>query len=117
VAPESALAQYPYQRRFGQPPAGATATPYLNLIRRGNPAINYYGLVRPQANFQAEMQALQQRINSAQREIDARGETNGLPATGHPTYFMNYSHYYPAYGTPGMAPTGRPRYVPGPGRR
>ncbi|MER3415695.1 MAG: hypothetical protein C4297_05720 [Gemmataceae bacterium] len=76
-------------------------SPYLNLLRRGNPVINYYGLVRPINEF-SSFQAQQMGINTAvQRQMTAgRAEEPGaietprLGPTGHPVYFMNYSHYF-----------------------
>jgi hypothetical protein len=41
----------------------APISPYLNLARGGNPAINYYGLVRPQVEFQQSIFGLQQQVS------------------------------------------------------
>ena len=85
-----------------QPPVGPRpltgantppVSPYLNLLRPGtSPAINYYGLVRPQADFRNAVQALQAQFGYAQQ---AAGAQAGDPlATGHPVYFLNYSAYF-----------------------
>jgi hypothetical protein len=37
-----------------QPYSPPVVSPYLNLLNRGNPAINYYGLVRPQVQEQQQ---------------------------------------------------------------
>ena len=72
-------------------------SPYLNLLRQGSPAgVNYYDLVRPQFQFQNSIQALQQQVSSLGSQV-AVGEAqsaSGLPVTGHPSQFFNYSHYF-----------------------
>src|SRR5262249_8648545 len=75
-------------------PGGPTTppySPYLNLLRPGNPAINYYGLVRPQFDFRQQIQGLQQLTAPATLEAQT---ANTLPTTGHPVQFLNYSHYF-----------------------
>lgn len=53
-------------------PTPSGFSPYLNLTRGGNSAaLNYYGIVRPQFNFQQSLQALQ---NPAQPGV-AQGTT------------------------------------------
>ena len=85
-----------------QPPVGPRpltgvntppVSPYLNLLRPGtSPGINYYGLVRPQIDFQNSVQALQSQFGYAQQ---AAGLQTGDPGTtGHPVYFLNYSAYF-----------------------
>jgi hypothetical protein len=66
-------------------------SPYLNLIRGGNPAINYYGLVRPELDSIAAMQQLGQQ---AYAPLPPVVPTASVVATGHPAVFMNFSHYY-----------------------
>jgi hypothetical protein len=93
---------YPQNAFGGQSPTGSLArppfSPYLNLTRGGNPALNYYGLVRPQEAFQAGFQQLQQ-----QNALLGQGYTN-LAAyqnqpiiTGQRSTFMNYSRYFLNY--------------------
>src|SRR5207248_1125492 len=57
-----------------QPPPGPGMTPgfspYLNLLNRGNPAINYYGLVRPQFAFQNAIAGLQHQQQSLAQPAD-----------------------------------------------
>jgi hypothetical protein len=85
-----------------QPPVGPrpltgvntpAVSPYLNLLRPGtSPGINYYGLVRPQIDFQNSVQALQSQFGYAQQ---AAGLPAGDPGTtGHPVYFLNYNAYF-----------------------
>jgi hypothetical protein len=91
-------------QQFGQSNQPAVS-PYLNLLRPGNsPGFNYYGLVRPQMQFQNDIQNLQ---NQAMTNRAAITDINGLlvPTTGHSTYFLNTSSYFPvrsSIGTGGM---------------
>jgi hypothetical protein len=82
----------PYQRPL--------VSPYLNMNRSGNPAINYYGLVRPQINtaksitqLQLQQQALPQLGQPFAPVNDPSAFT--LPETGHPTTFFSYGTYFP----------------------
>lgn len=82
----------------GNPYSRPTFSPYLNLLRRGNPAVNYYGLVRPEIEFRNSVGQIQQQLNSVQASV-AQGENAGnAPTTGHPTQFQSFGHYYPAKG-------------------
>ena len=88
-------AQQPPARPIGRPPAGPVVSPYLNLVRRsGSPAINYYGIVRPQQQFYREVQRLEADLSTQRSEVRALEEESGLPVTGHAAHFMNYSHFY-----------------------
>lgn len=91
---ESAQAQPPYAPY--NPYAPPAFSPYLNLLRRGaNPAINYYGLVRPELEWRGRMGQMQSEINTiAPYAVGADGAA-GLPFTGHPTQFLNSTHYFP----------------------
>src|SRR5262249_16465841 len=70
-------------------------SPYLNLARPGNAANNYYGLVRPEIEFRNSISGLQTQYGALSQEVHnpITAETP-LPATGHKTYFMSYSHYF-----------------------
>jgi hypothetical protein len=84
-------------------------SPYLNLNQGGgvgNLANNYYNLVKPQINTRRELQSLQQQVQ--QQQLAPQLGTNlteddGLMATyavtGHPSQFMNTSHYFGQTGT------------------
>ncbi len=94
------LVSFPSMRAAGQgiqsgppinPQLRPPISPYLNLLRGGNPAVNYYGLVRPQQDVQSSLQHLQQQATGAY-SYTTTGEA--VTITGHPTRFMNYSHYY-----------------------
>ncbi len=99
---QSAFAQYTgYLPNGGANPFGRpTVSPYLNLLRQpGNPVLDYYGIVRPNQQLQAEIRLNQQ--NAEQRYLApadallnnpqlyrslARGN-EPLPRTGHQTQF------------------------------
>jgi hypothetical protein len=71
-------------------------SPYINLLRRGSPAaVNYYGIVRPEIQFENALGNLQQQVTTLGTETGEAGP-GGLPPTGHPVQFMNYSHYFGA---------------------
>jgi hypothetical protein len=79
-----------------RPLTGATTpavSPYLNLLRPGtSPAINYYGLVRPQADFLNSVQALQAQFGYAQQAAGLQAGEVGT--TGHSVFFLNYNAYF-----------------------
>jgi hypothetical protein len=82
-------------------PGGPAATrpaysPYLNLARPGTaPALNYYGLVRPEVQFRQSIQNLQGAVNANQQAIGGvQAEVTGVAATGHSTQFLNYGGYF-----------------------
>ncbi len=79
----------PYVSPYTQPPV----SPYLNLLRAGNPAINYYGLVRPLQQYNAAFQQMALQQPYANPAL-AAPDYSGLMLTGHPATFMNFSHYY-----------------------
>jgi hypothetical protein len=97
--------------QIGQPrPVSSPAySPYLNLARPGNAANNYYGLVRPQIDFQNQVNTLQQQYGVLSRDVNAPAADQVLPppTTGHAAQFMNYSRYYPGFAAnrTGRAPT------------
>jgi len=85
-------------------------SPYLNLTRPGNPATNYFGIVRPQQETNRAFEQIEQGTF-----IDPRFQSGGavspdgtsMPGmrryypdqaaglqTGHPSTFFYYSHYY-----------------------
>ena len=98
-----------------QPPAPAApyrppVSPYLNLLnRQTSPAVNYYGIVRPQVQFGQAIQQQQSELNQLRQQNNLgqlRQDIDQLPARLKqdlavaqplampiPT-FVNYSHYY-----------------------
>jgi hypothetical protein len=89
-------------------------SPYLNLLRGGtNPAINYYGLVRPEFQFRRSINALSRDIQETQTDINT-GQAGAALQTGHPVQFMNLSHFYGGGqgSTLGRSGTGRQTTTP-----
>lgn len=70
-------------------------SPYMNLLRRGNPTyLNYYGLVRPQVDFRRSIQTLQQDVNNVSQSKQQQAAQTNLPGTGHRTVFLNTMGYF-----------------------
>jgi hypothetical protein len=95
VFPGSAAAQGLYQGRADNP-NGPTVSPYLNLLQTSpnNPITNYQSLVKPLVNQGAAIQRQGRALAGLQQQVYA-GAGAGL-ATGHRSYFMNFSHFYPS---------------------
>ena len=76
-----------------RPPA---FSPYLNLLRSGgSPALNYFGLVRPEMQFRQAIQTLNSDVAQNRQQIGNLDPTNSaLPFTGHTTQFMNLGGYF-----------------------
>jgi hypothetical protein len=89
-------------RGYSRPPA---FSPYLNLLRGGSsPAVNYYGIVRPQLDFRESIQNLSNQVDLNQQSIGNLAATgNALPTTGHPTQFMNLGGYFMSNSGGGMS--------------
>jgi hypothetical protein len=90
--------------------------PYLNLIRPGSPAINYFGGVLPER----ERRLFQQEFGQTLLDVEQRGAAAPeaedllltLQSTGHPTQFGYYGSYFPtmAYGArPAMTGQSQPQ--------
>jgi hypothetical protein len=94
VAPGAANAQFPVGGRAIPGYRTPALSPYINLLRGGDPSLNYFGLVRPQINFQNSLLGVQQQVNTLTGDLAGEGEIGVLGPTGHPAAFMNYSHYY-----------------------
>ena len=105
--------------RVGAPAAGPTVSPYVNLLRNPNsPTLNYYGLVRPQFQTNAGLQALQQQMTLGQGgPLPGAGSPDDVLITGHAAVFMNLGGYFQsATGALRPAPLAAPRTGPSPGR-
>jgi hypothetical protein len=102
-----ARAQFGYSKPPTSPFNQPTVSPYLNMARGGNAAINYNTLVRPQIDTGRAIQQLQSQVSQDQQVLIGQfsaaptgyDASAALPLTGHPVQFMNYAHYYtPAAG-------------------
>lgn len=90
---------------FGNPLPRPIVSPYLNILRGGDPAINYYGLVRPQIAFGKAFQTLGNEVSTLESQA-------GQPSqTGNRSSFMNHSRYFMNYGAAGGG-GGRPTSQP-----
>jgi hypothetical protein len=97
-----------YVRPPTAPSTQPAVSPYLNLLHRGNPAVNYYGIVRPQEQTTT---ALQQLTEYETAQLAPEGNPTAIPDTGRGSRFMTYGRYfnnvggrgvYPAYGAQGQ---------------
>src|SRR5262245_7333705 len=101
-----ALAQVGFFPNQTNPLYRPAVSPYLNLARGGNPAINYYGIVKPQVDFGRQIQMLQLQQQSLMPtwgltlEDDLTQPTTSI--TGHPSMFFNYGHYFGQSNTGGQ---------------
>ena len=101
--------------RFGPPPPGGPygpgLSPYLNLLRGGPPAVNYYNGVLSERDRRLFQQQAGQAITGLEQDIGAvqpgsEDLLSPLSGTGHPTAFGYSGSYFPATIFPG-------RYGPG----
>lgn len=82
---------------FAQMPAGGasgrpTFSPYLNLLRRSDPVLNYYGIVRPEQNFRAANQAFRGSLQELDRRFDeerSQSMRSQLRSSGHTVRFFS----------------------------
>ena len=97
-------AQPPVPGGYSRPPA---FSPYLNLVRGGSPAINYYGLVRPEVQFRQALLGFSQDLAQNQQALGVlAADGTMLPLTGHPTQFMNLGGYFMNNGSLGQGMAG-----------
>jgi len=114
VAPAAGQYPFPYAPAGGQNTAQQPnayqsrppVSPYLNLLNRGNPGVNYYNFVRPQIQAQGPMAMTPQTIASAYAPedvfTDPQDPLSRWPRpTGHPAGFVSYQSYYNTLGTMG----------------
>jgi hypothetical protein len=72
----------------------------MNLLRGGSPALNYFGLVRPQQQFQQQFGNLQQQLSQTNNNLQSLnnnmlyGVDPTLPLTGHAATFNNTGRYF-----------------------
>ncbi len=74
-------------------PNGPTVSPYLNLLQQNAAApTNYQSLVKPLINQNDAIQRQGSALSRLQQQVYSGGGGGG---TGHSSFFMNYSHFYP----------------------
>lgn len=94
----------PYSNPYQRP----AFSPYLNIIGRGNPAINYYGITRPQMDMRNGMMGGYGGGGPGYGPEDPT-DPELRRGTGHIVTFNNLSHFYynnPAMGMQGMGGMG-----------
>ncbi len=97
---------YPGGPPGGYPGSSPAFSPYLNIVGRGNPAINYFGITRPQMEFR---NALFGGQSNGPFEAEDLNDPQMRRGTGHSVTFSNLSHYYnnnPATGGVGRTGSG-----------
>jgi hypothetical protein len=101
AAPGSAFAQGGglYTGRSDNP-NGPTVSPYLNLLNNNNQlngVPSYQSLVRPLLDQQSAIQRQGSSLQRLQQQVNTQGAAGAAGrSTGHTTFFMHYSHFYPA---------------------
>lgn len=122
VLAPAATAQYApsVQRPTAGPYQRSTISPYLNLLRGGNPAANYFLGVLPEVNqrslnaqYGSAILGLERRAAPPRGDLPELEEAlPTLPSTGHPAVFGNVGSYF------GGAPrAGGSTRAPAPARR
>ena len=84
-----------------------TVSPYLNLLRGGNPAVNYAGLVRPEQQIFANQSRLATQIGGINQDVNqlqSAGPFTGLGGdlvTGNTFGFQTQFRYFQTTGRAG----------------
>lgn len=79
---------------IGSAPTSGGFSPYLNLNRGGNTAaLNYYGIIRPQMNFQSSLQSLSQQQQQTAGMMQDDPLMPGIVVGTRPR-FLNTSGYF-----------------------
>lgn len=94
--PRLAMAQYGgFAGGHSDNPNGPTVSPYLNLLQTNSQGFNsYQTLVKPILDQNSALQRQGGAIQQLQQQQATSSAGGGRRATGHATYFMNYSHFY-----------------------
>jgi hypothetical protein len=86
----SLLAQYP-----GMPGQRPPVSPYINLGRpQLAPAIDYYGIVRPQLDFRQSLAGINRQVTTNELAIGSLAESRVLPPTGVAGNFNTQYRYF-----------------------
>jgi hypothetical protein len=104
------IAPYGYGSSFTRP--GPNLSPYLNLLRGGNPAANYYLGVVPEVERRNNAAQFAAGINDLRSQIEAPSQDvvqeilPTLQPTGHAIQFGNYGGFFGSSGF-GTRPQGQ----------
>jgi len=95
LAPQTALAQGGLYMGRSDNPVGPTVSPYLNLVQSGSFGVtNYQSLVQPLIDQGRAIDRQGGSIRGLQQQ--AFGRSGSRRGTGHSSFFMNSSHFYPS---------------------
>ncbi len=80
----------------GVAPVSPAFSPYLNLLRGGgSPALNYFGMVRPQQALNQSLQGLASNVTANAAAVsDLSNSTSLLPATGFVAGYQNHGSFF-----------------------
>ncbi len=79
----------------GPAPVSPPFSPYLNLLRGGgSPALNYYGIVRPQQQSSQAIQGVQAGLTSNAATLNDLQNGGSLPATGVAAGYLTHRGYF-----------------------
>jgi hypothetical protein len=105
----------PYRQGYG-PYSRPLLSPYLNMLRGGDPATNYYLGVIPEIDRRTNYARVRSNILNIEQQLEDQtaptspAVTAPLKSTGHPVTFLNTSGYFPA--SP-LRPGGLQQQMPG----
>jgi hypothetical protein len=115
AGPASAQMTIPYGAPAYGPFYQPMLSPYLNLLRGGDPAANYFLGVLPESQrrqnvrvFGAAIQNLDQRAETPAATPEELELYTPLKSTGHPTAFNNTLSYFPRLPITPRQPATRP---------
>jgi hypothetical protein len=98
----------PYPRTYGVPFQRPTVSPYLYLLNGGqSPAVNYFGIVRPQVDFRNSLIQMQQQIAMGDQSLADLATATSMLTTGHPSLFMSHRKYFMTTGISSPGQMGR----------
>jgi hypothetical protein len=112
------IAQGHAQAQVRNPASRPPVSPAINFFRNDNPTfLNYYGLVRPQADTYNNLQQIQQQVTTNRQaitQVEEGGVTSALPATGHSFGYNTHLSYFMNNGrrTTGTTTGARPATTP-----
>ena len=100
VDPAAAQNTYPFRAPAFGPGYQTQLSPFLNMLRFGDPAANYFGGVVPEEQRRVNRNTFQGQIQGLTNLLPARPQLREgdidtpLPSTGHPTAFGYTGSYF-----------------------